>query len=173
MAEAVGLSEPGSAGDEPGGGRVTMSLADLAEGVISAAVPGQRELLASVTASWRAGDTRGRRRRGWMGGSVGFGADPWVTSEIIYPLLTGTLAQVLGTASAAGSRRWWRRPKPRHARTAGAMRVDIGADQVGLIRSACISHGITLGLPEPEAALLADALAGVLWRALAGPQVRP
>jgi hypothetical protein len=102
------LEKPGPADDEPAGD-VTIVLADLARGAVTATAPEQLELLAAVTAGWEAGDIPGRRRWGWMGGGVGSGIEPVVTSEIIYPLLTGTLGQVLGTAAITGQQRWRRR----------------------------------------------------------------
>ena len=159
------VRESGSAGAV-----AEISLAEMAEAVITAAVPGQRELLASVTASWRAGETP-RGASGWVGGSVGSGISAMVAAEIIYPLLTGTFAQVLGTAAIAGSQRW-RRPPGRHARRIPDTRVRVGAGQVASFRSACLSHGRALGLTEPESVLLADALEGVLRQALAGSQVQ-
>src|ERR1017187_966539 len=122
--------EPGSAG-----GVAEISLAEMAEAVITAAAPGQRELLASVTASWRAGEVPGGAW-GWIGGSVGSGISAMVAPDIIYPLLTGTFAQVLGTAAIAGSKRW-RRPPGRHARRIPDTRVRVGAGEVESVRSAC------------------------------------
>lgn len=151
---------------QPGG----ISLAEMAEAVISEAAPDQRELLGPVTASWRAGKVPGGSWA-WLGGSVGSGVTSAVAVDIIYPLLSGTLAQVLGTAVIAGSQRW-RRPKGRHARRIPDTRVRVGADQVTQIRSACLSHGRALGLTEAESKVLADALEGVLQRSLTRPQAQ-
>jgi hypothetical protein len=150
---------------------ITISLAELAEAVIAAEVPAQRDLLASVTAAWRAGDVPGGTG-GWTGGSVGSGVSSVVLPEIVYPLLTGALAQVLGTAAIAGSKKW-RRPAGRHARRIPDTRVRVAAGQVESVRSACLAHGRALGLTEQESVLLADALDGTLRRALAGPAQAP
>lgn len=40
-----------------------------------------------------------------MSGSVGSGLEPTVLSDLIYPLFTGTFAQVLGSAAVTGWRR--------------------------------------------------------------------
>jgi hypothetical protein len=162
-------SYPGDPGDpgDPG----TISLAEMAEAVISEAAPDQSELLGPVTASWRAGKVPGGSW-GWIGGSVGSGVTTAVAVDIIYPLLTGSLAQVLGTAVIAGSQRWWR-PKGRHARRIPDTRVRVDADQVMQVRSACVAHGRALGLTEAESKVLADALEGVLRREIAGSQAQP
>jgi hypothetical protein len=156
--------------DDGSGAEVTISLAELAAAVIAQEAPGQRDLLASVTASWRAGDAPGRSW-GWAGGSVGSGISSTVLAEIIYPLLTGALAQVLGTAAIAGSQRW-RRPPGRHARRVPDTQVQVKADQIAPVRAACLAHGQALGLTEQESALLADALEGTLRRALAQSQLQ-
>lgn len=123
-----------------------------------------------MTASRQAHGTSGRRRWEWTGGSVGSGMGPVVTAEIIYPLLTGTLGQVLGAAAVSRPWRWRRR---RDVRAAHAVRVTLDAEQVDMLRSAWISYGMTLGLSRPRATVLAEAIHGALCRAMAESQARP
>ena len=153
--------------------RLTIVLADLARDVVAATAAEQVELLAAVTDRWEAGDVPGRRRWGWMGGSVGSGIDPAATSEIIYPLLTGTLAQVLGTGAVVGWRRRWRRRRHSEVPAVPRTQVTLDADQIELLRSACISHGVALGLSRSKATILADAVHGALCRAMAETHRQP
>jgi hypothetical protein len=153
--------------------RFPIALADLAHDMVAAEAPRQLELLAAVTARWEAGNVPGRRLGQWTGGSVGSGIAPVVTSDIIYPLLTGTLAQVLGSAAVVGfRRRWWRRrsgsipPVPR-------VLVTLDAAQIDAVRAECISHGVRLGLSRSKATVLADAMYGVLSRTIAESQQQP
>jgi hypothetical protein len=151
------------------GGRVTVVLSDLARDVIAVVAPDQAELFEVVTARWEAGGRPGRGW-GWLGGSVGSGIDPAVASDLIYQVLTGTLAQILGTAGYAGLRRtWWRRRQL----VTPALRVTLTAAQVEAFRSSCVAHGIALGISKPKAQVYADAAYGCLLRAMADPAQRP
>lgn len=159
MADGARVEATGAAGQDAAG-RLTIAVADLAHDVVAATVPEQLELLTAVTVAWEAGKVPGRRRWGWTGGSVEFGVDPTVTTLIIYPLLTGTLGQVLGTAAVNVRRR-------RRQRDVRAAQVTLDARQIEMLRSACVSYGVTLGLSKAKATVLAEAIYGVLCRALA------
>jgi hypothetical protein len=150
--------------------RFPIALADLAHDMIAAEAPRQLELLAAVTVRWEAGDVPAQRRRWWTGGSVGSGIHPNVASDIVYPLLTGTLAQVLGNAAVGGFRwRWWRR-RPDSVPPVPRVLVTLDAAQIDAVRTECVSHGMRLGLSRSKATVLADAMYGVLSRALAESQ---
>ncbi len=147
--------------------RLVIGLADLAQEVVAEVAPGQLPYLALVTAEWAAGRDPRKPAGAWTGGEIGLGGtDPSVLSDIIYPLLTGTAAQVLGAAGFAGlqRRRWWRRR--RRATTPTQLALDV--DRIDEVRDACLVHGQTLGLNEAEAALLADAVEAALRRAVRG-----
>jgi hypothetical protein len=146
--------------------QLVITQADVAEGVIRAIAPDQLGLLAAVTAEWDAGRAPGRRRWGWLGGSIGSGIEPAVLTDVIYPLLTGTFAQVLGTAAISGwqQRRWWRR-RGRRLLSAPRAQVTLDVGQLDAVRAACVAHGMTLGLSKAKATVLADALQGVLRQA--------
>jgi hypothetical protein len=147
---------------------VTIVLGDLAREAVNATASDQLDLLAEVTARWEAGRAPGRWRYGWLGGSVDSGFEHVVTSDIIYPLLSGTLSQILGTAVVA---RPWRRRllRGRHLDTPPLPQVQVvlDADQIVAFRSVCISHGMTLGLSKTKATILADAIQGALSQAMA------
>jgi hypothetical protein len=146
--------------------QVIITQADVAEGVIRAVAPDQLDLLAAVTAEWDAGRAPGRRRWGWLGGSIGSGIEPAVLTDVIYPLLTGTFAQALGTAAISGwrRRRWWRR-RGRRALSGPRAQVTLDVGQLDAVRAACVTHGMTLGLSKAKATVLADAMQGVLRQA--------
>ena len=151
--------------------RVTIALGDLARDIVTVTAPEQAELLELVTAQWERGVVPRSRRSGWLGGSVGSGIDPTLTGEIIYPLLTGALAPVLGSAAVAGwRRRWWRRRRPEQKPAVPAVRVTVESGQLEAVHAACLVHGRTLGLSAARALLLADAVCGSLGRAMDTPE---
>jgi hypothetical protein len=148
-----------------GGGVVTeLSVSDLAEAAVDAAAPAETELLPDVTSAWLRGDLSGSGR--WSGGSVGFGLDPQLTVMLIYPILTGAFAQVLGDGAMSGWRRVWRRLRRR--RPAPAVPASAVA-QAERVRDACREQAIAAGVPVQRAELIADAVYGRLVRAAADP----
>jgi hypothetical protein len=164
------------AGDRAGVGvgvEMTLGLAALARHVVGAVAPEQVELVERIPARWTADEAPGRERWGWAGGTVASGMAPTVLSEIVFPLLTGVFTQVLGTSALHGwqqRRRLRRRPaEPPVAQ----VRLRLDADQITRLRSTCAAYARTLGLAQPEADLLAAALAGALQQALdEGPSDR-
>ncbi|MBB5960668.1 hypothetical protein FHS29_007296 [Saccharothrix tamanrassetensis] len=146
-------------------GSVSVMVADLARQVVDLVAPEQLEYFGLVTESWESGKVP-RRPRSWTGGTVGSGVDPSVLADIVYPLLAGTIAQVLGATTFAGlqRRRWWRRKR----RAVPSTRITLTSEQVDQARTACIAHGMTLGLNESEATMLADAVHGALRRSADG-----
>ncbi|MEU5696915.1 hypothetical protein [Actinosynnema sp. NPDC020468] len=142
------------------------TIADLAREVVRRIAPEQSEYLELVVVARERGVGGTRRPWDWSGGAVGSGSPPDVLTDVIFPLLTGTIAQVWGASAFAHlqRRRWWRRrgqPKP-------STRVVLDASRIEDARAACVAHGMTLGLTEPEAAMLADAVVGVLRGAADG-----
>jgi hypothetical protein len=139
-----------------------ITIADLARHVVGQVEPAQLDYLELVTADRERGGAA-QASRTWTGGTVGSGVQPWVLADLVYPLLTGTFAQVLGAAAFARlqRRRWWRRKRD----LPPSALITLTAEQVDQARAACISHGMTLGLSEAEATMLADAVHGALRRA--------
>lgn len=137
-----------------------MTIADLARLVVGEVEPGQLDYLELVTDAWESGATP-RRAWAWTGGTVGSGVQPWVLADLVYPLLAGTFAQVLGAAAFARlqRRRWWWRK-----RVVPSAPITLTSEQIERARAACVAHGMTLGLSEAEATLLADAVHGALRR---------
>lgn len=147
--------------------RRTILLADLARDVVATVAPEELELFAMVNERWEAGVVPGRRRRP-LGGSIGSGISTALTSELIYPLLTGALSPVLGGAVVAGwrrQRRWWQRRRPKPQPGLPPVTVTLEAGQLEAVREACLSYGATLGLSKAKATVLAEAVYGVLRQA--------
>lgn len=157
-------------GDSTANDRVVITLADLAYGIVCVEAPDQLELLTEVTTRWETGAEPTRKRSGSLSGSVGCGIEPVVLSELVYPLLVGTVAHVLGTASVASWRRkWWRKwwPGRRAVPSVPQTMVMLDAKQIEDFRAACVIHAMALGFTKRKANVLADALCGVLLRTLA------
>ncbi|MBP2337389.1 hypothetical protein JOF41_003567 [Saccharothrix coeruleofusca] len=153
MTETPHPGEVGSSGKP-------VTIADLARRIVAEVEPEQVDYLALVTASWERGAPP-RGSRSWTGGTVGSGVQPWVLADLVYPLLAGTLAQVLGASAFARlqRRRWWRKRA-----VVPSAQITLTPEQVERARAACIAHGMTLGLSESEATMLADAVHGALHR---------
>jgi hypothetical protein len=147
--------------DNAGTSKERVTIADLARHVVGEVGPAQLDYLELVTESWERGAAP-RRARSWTGGTVGSGVQPWVLADLVYPLLAGTFAQVLGAAAFARlqRRRWWRRRRA----VAPPEPVTLTLEQIERARAACVAHGMTLGLSEAEATMLADAVHGALRR---------
>jgi hypothetical protein len=138
--------------------QVRITLVDLARAAITAAAPTQLDYLELVTTAWDKGTPNSAPR--WTGGTVGSGTDPTVLAEIIYPLLTGTFAQIAGAAgfTALSRKRWGRRER-------GQIRssvITLPLSSINDAHQACVRHGTTLGLSVAEATLLADAVRSIL-----------
>ena len=140
-----------------------VTFLDLAAEVVGLVAPQELELLPEVTAAWLDGRAAQSRMRGQLGGSVGFGVGPDLLSAVVYPILTGAFAQVLGTAVLDWrARRGWMGRR----RASQPAVPTIRADQAAAVRAACLDRALAMGLSQRRAALLADAVYG---RLLSGP----
>lgn len=151
---------------------VTILLADLARSIVVSVVPDQAELVERIPARWTSDPSSAGSAGDWSGGSVDADLTPMVISEVVYPLLTGTFAQVLGTGALIGLRR--RRARRRGGDEPPAqVQLNLDTELSDRLRSACVEHGGVLGLTTAEATMLADALHGVLQQAITDSQRRP
>ena len=145
----------------------TVTIADIARQVVAEQQPAQLPLLDAIER--RDFQDRGRRG-GWTGGSVGIGVDPAVLSEVIYPVLTGAMAQIAGTAAVS---RWQRLRRRRTASTPSPTTVvTISTAQLEQIKADCVRNARALGLPTAKAQALGDAVLGVLSRRISDPASR-
>lgn len=140
-------------------GLITVTMADIARQVVAELQPAQLPLLDGIE---RRNSHARRRNGGWSGGAVGIGIDPVVLSEVIFPVLTGAMAQITGTA--AGS--WWQRQRRRRKRAAltPTTAMTISTAQLEQIKIECVRNARALGLPPAKAQALGDAVLGVLSR---------
>jgi hypothetical protein len=144
----------------------TITVPELAEAVVAATAPDQLELLPEVTAVWRSGDLARAKDGKWLGGSIGFGVDPGLTVMVIYPIIIGAMAQLLGTVAASSSQRLVDRLRRKRSKPPAIVPPAI-LDRAEQMRSACLAQALEAGLPESRATLLADALYGYLVRTTA------
>ena len=195
----------------PGGGKRSAAAGAAAEGGATGALPVSRAWVAEVAREvirqlapeelavfdamadrWLSGEAPRRRPGRRPGAAVGFGIDAVLLSELVFPILTVAVGEVLGTA-AVERIRLRRRPSrsraepqvtPPEASTGTTSTGTTGAGTVGErpgevvkltgqqthdLHDACRRHAMTLGLPPDTALLLADAVVGALHSAPAGP----
>ncbi|MDG4758158.1 hypothetical protein [Micromonospora sp. WMMD710] len=146
--------------------------------------PEELAVFAPVAQKWRR-DGSSLRGRPAPGGSIGFGIDSVLVSEIALQAVTSGLADILATGATAAGAGWWRSRRRLRRSTAPAT-VESGGDepqpvidgdrlvltdaQAQALREACRRHGITLGLTEEQAVLLADAAVGALHVRRSAPE---
>jgi hypothetical protein len=153
---------------------MAVSVPDLAAAALGAVAPAEVELLPDVTAAWQRGDLSRSTSGQWLGGSVGFGLDPQLTVMVIYPILTGALAQVMGESAVTGWRRLWQRVRRRGNQRPVEL-PDSAVAEAERLRDACLTQALAAGVPDDRAHLIADAVYGRLVRARAdsGPAADP
>lgn len=145
-----------------------VTVAELAEAVVATVAPEELELLPEVTAAWRAGDLAGLKSGKWLGGSIGFGVDPELIVMVIYPILTGAVTQLMGIVASSGWRRFVDRLRRRRRRPPTVLSSAVlDKDKAEQLRAACFSQALEVGVPEPRATLIADAVYGYLLRTAA------
>jgi hypothetical protein len=139
---------------------------EVARAVVDRLAPEELAVFGSVADAWVSAPA-GRRKRA-PGAAVGFGVEAVLLSQLVFPIITGALGDVLGAS-------WSDRVKPkrkaaRAAITAPAAGGEAGpgadpalpltAAQAQSVRDACLRHATALGLPPARAELLADAVLG-------------
>ncbi|WP_329107975.1 hypothetical protein OG792_05595 [Micromonospora sp. NBC_01699] len=153
--------------------------------------PEELAVFAPVAEAWRR-DGSSLRGRPAPGGSIGFGIDAVLVSEIALQAVTSGLGEILAAGATAAGAGWWRsRRRPR--RSTAPAEVESGGDtlqpggdapqpvidgdrlaltdaQAQALREACRRHGVTLGLTEEQAAVLADAAVGALHVRSSAPE---
>jgi hypothetical protein len=146
------MSAPGPEG-RPGG----LTYPELARLAVVSAAPDELELLPDATRAWLDGARSGGRTGEWTGGSIGFGLDPSVLVEVVFAILTGTIAEVMG--DAVTRRRFWGR---RRRREPSAPVPALTPEQARQVREVCLVQALNAGVKPSKAALMADAVSGAL-----------
>jgi hypothetical protein len=170
-------------------------IAGVAREVIRQLAPEELEepaVFDAMADGWLSGEMPRPRPRRRPGAAVGFGIDAVLLSELVFPILTGAVGEVLGTAAVErirSRRRTARSPADQlvtapevstsstgasstGASTAGASPGEVvqpTGQQMHDLHDACRRHAMTLGLPPDTAVLLADAVVGALRSATGGP----
>lgn len=166
-----------STGDPLGGsdGRPVLTFPQLARDVIVEVAPGELEPLAEVTQRWLSGRTVKAGSGGWLGGSIGSGLTPDLVSTVIYPILTGAFAPLLGSAMTG----FWRRLRRRIVRR-GRRRHPVPSrvpplrpDQLEAVRDAILDSALRTGMSRKKAEAISDAAYGSLVRSLQRAADRP
>lgn len=149
----------------------------VARAVVDRLAPEELAVFGSVADAWVSGPA-GRRKRA-PGAAVGFGVEAVLLSQLVFPIITGALGDVLGAS-------WSDRVKPKRKAARAAMTAPVASSEAGpgakdadpalpltaaqaqSVRDACLRHAAALGLPPARAELLADAVFGSV-RPVAGP----
>lgn len=157
----------------------TAQVVEVAHEVIRQQAPEELRVFDAVAAAWAAAGQINRRRGRIPSAAVGSGVEALMLAEIVFPLITNALGQVLGTLAVERIRRP-RRPEARSeaarevpgrktptsptspVRGASGHDVHLSKQQAEAFRVACRSDAIAFGLAPSEADLLADACLGAL-----------
>jgi hypothetical protein len=162
-------------------------VAEVAREVIGRLAPQELAVFDAMADRWLSGDLPRRGSGRMPGAAVGFGVGAVLLSELVFPIVTGAIGEVLGAVAVERIRPRRRSARPRAepqvtppdasagttgARTAGerpGADVRLTAQQMHDLHDACRRHAMTLGLPPGMAVLLADAVVGALHSAPEGP----
>ncbi|MFI6262887.1 hypothetical protein [Micromonospora sp. NPDC051006] len=150
-------------------------VTDLARQATLRLAPAEAAVFDEVAAAWRSGAASRRA----PGGGVGFGIEETLVSAVILQVVSQCLAEVLGLGVGTVRSRWrrWRERRsaaigPRLA-TVETPAIDgkivVTAAQAARLREVARHHATVLGLPGPEAEVLADAMVGAV-RVLGEPE---
>jgi hypothetical protein len=126
---------------------------------VATMAPEELEVFDSVATTWR--DRVDRNDWSTPGGSVGFGIESALVTEIVIQVAGAALGEVL-SAAAGRVRSGWRRWRGRRGDRPVAAPVRWSAEDEGRLREATQRHATALGLSAAQAGLLADALVGAV-----------
>lgn len=154
-----------------------LSAADVTEvvrQVVSQLAPDELEVVDGVADAWLADGLGNQRSKGAPGASVGFGVENVLLAQLLFPIVSAAIGEVLGTIALEPSRLSKKRRKakaqPFQQDSAAAGVVESGlpvhltTDQIKDLRAACQRYAQALGLSQAKARLLADAILGALAR---------
>ena len=156
----------------------TLSSADVTDvvrHVVSQFAPEELEVIDAVADAWLSDELGNGRSKRAPGATVGFGVEAVLLSQLLFPIVSGAIGNVLGTIALEPGRLRPKRsvagaapagPDPVNAGsvTETALPVKLTAEQAENLHAACQCHARALGLPSAKAALLADAILGALTR---------
>jgi len=148
-------------------------VTDVVRRVVSQQAPEELEVVDAVADAWRRGELSNRRPRGAPGAAVGFGVEDVLLAQLLFPIVSAAVGQVLGTIALEPGRLGRKRRTagpgpagPDSVKAAGVaeagLPVRLTAEQAENLRGACERHARTLGLSSAKARVLADAVLGAL-----------
>jgi hypothetical protein len=134
--------------------------------------PEELVMFDATAEAWLAGELQVRARHREPGAAVGFGIEAVLLSELVFPVITSALGQVLGTSITPVAERFrFGRHKPRQAAAGlaggspdghGGETAALTAGQLRDVHDACQRDAAAIGLAPARATLLADAVVGAL-----------
>jgi hypothetical protein len=131
--------------------------------------PEELEVFDSVATAWRSRVDR----TDWStpGGSVGFGIESALVTELVMRAAGAAIGEVFSFAASRARSGWrrWRRRRKGDPPASGTVPARWSIDDEARLREATERHATALGLSAAQAGLLADALVGAL-RSSAGQQ---
>lgn len=145
---------------------------NAAREVIRQLEPEELVVFDATAEAWLAGDLPGHGRQREPGAAVGFGIEAVLLSELVFPIITGALGQVLGTSITPVAERFrFVRHKDRQVAEGpaaespggrGGQPTVLTAGQLRDVHDACQRDAVAMGLAPARATLLADAVIGTL-----------
>jgi hypothetical protein len=163
-------ADPGLAGSpqmQISAGQVT----EIAREIVTQMAPDELVFFGEASDAWLSTGRRRDKRKRTPGSSAGFGVEAVLLSELIFPIITGALGNVLGSAAIERMHRKPREAQPaheapsrpsRHGRSGDGSGRKMTRQQARALRDACEHHAVTAGLTAENAEMLADAFLGAL-----------
>lgn len=152
----------------------TAAMTDVVRDVVRQLAPEELEVVDAVAEAWLADERGAGRSKGAPGAGVGFGVEAVLLAQLLFPILSGAIGDVLGTIALEPSR--LKRKRARESASTGPGTANAGGDakagpaaqltgqQAEDLHAACERHARAAGLPPAKAALLADAILGSMTR---------
>jgi hypothetical protein len=144
----------------------TADVIQIVQRVVDQLAPEELALVDQAADAWICGDLDSRSQ-GAPGGGVGSGIEVYLLCELLFPIISGAIGEVLGTIALEPSRLRRKKKQPPAAadkRSAGGPLVPLTVQQQEKLHTACLANAITVGVPDERAALLANAIIGSMIR---------
>jgi hypothetical protein len=146
----------------------TADVIQIVQRVVDQLAPEELALVDQAADAWICGDLDSRSQ-GAPGGGVGSGIEVYLLCELLFPIISGAIGEVLGTIALEPTRLRRKKKQPPAAaaadkRPAGGPLVPLTVQQQEKLHTACLANAIAVGVPDERAALLANAIIGSMIR---------
>jgi hypothetical protein len=144
----------------------TADVIQIVQRVVDQLAPEELALVDQVADAWICGDL-GRRSKGAPGNGVGSGIEVYLLCELLFPIISGAIGEVLGTIALEPSRLRRKKQQPpttADQRSEGGPLVALTVQQQEKLHTACLENAMAVGVPDERAALLANAIIGSMIR---------